>query len=152
MGKDLAENFSDARAVFEQADHALGVSISTLCFTGPENELTDTINAQPALVTHSIAALRVLQKVSRDSNPAFAAGHSLGEFSALVAADALDFEDAVRLVRERGRVMKRAGEKNVGAMAAVIGLEEKVLEKVCEETGAQIANYNEPAQIVISGT
>jgi [acyl-carrier-protein] S-malonyltransferase len=113
--------------------------------------LTDTINAQPALLTHSIAALRVLQTRQPALTPAFVAGHSLGEYSALVAADALEFADALKLVRERGRVMKAAGEKTPGAMAAVIGIDTAALEGVCAETGAQIANYNAPGQIVISG-
>ncbi len=151
MGKTLAEGYPEARAVFEQADAALGFALSNLCWNGPETELTDTINAQPALLTHSIAALRVFQSVARDLAPAMVAGHSLGEFSALVTAGALDFADAVKLVRERGRTMKAAGAQNAGAMAAVIGMEEAVLEQVCREVGAQIANYNEPSQIVISG-
>ncbi len=152
MGKDLCEVYPEARTVFEQTDRVLGFFLSNLCWSGPEAELTDTINAQPALLTHSIAALRVLQKISRDPTPAFVAGHSLGEFSALVAADALGFADAVKLVRERGRAMKAAGQKTAGAMAAVIGMDEKALEEVCGEADAQIANYNEPAQIVITGT
>ncbi len=152
MGKDLADNDPAARAIFEQADRALGAKISALCFAGPEADLTDTLNAQPAILTHSIAALRVWQNNSREGSPAFVAGHSLGEFSALVAADALDFADAVKLVRERGRLMKAAGEKTPGAMAAVLGLDEKTLDEVCRDAGAQIANLNEPTQIVITGT
>ena len=151
MAQDLVATYPEARAVFEQADRTLGVSLSQLCFNGPENVLTDTINAQPALLTHSIAALRVLQSLQRDATPAFVAGHSLGEYSALVTADVMDFTDALTLVRERGRVMKDAGEKMPGAMAAVIGLDDAALEAVCREAGAQIANYNSPGQIVISG-
>ncbi len=151
MAQDLVAAYPEARAVFEQADRTLGVSLSQLCFNGPENVLTDTINAQPALLTHSIAALRVLQSLRRDTPPAFVAGHSLGEYSALVAADVMDFTDALTLVRVRGRVMKDAGEKMPGAMAAVIGLDDAALEAVCREAGAQIANYNSPGQIVISG-
>jgi [acyl-carrier-protein] S-malonyltransferase len=151
MAQDLVAAYPQARAVFEQADGTLGLSLSSLCFTGPEDQLTDTINAQPALLTHSIAALRVLQTRQPALTPAFVAGHSLGEYSALVAADALEFADALKLVRERGRVMKAAGEKTPGAMAAVIGIDTAALEGVCAETGAQIANYNAPGQIVISG-
>lgn len=151
MAQDLIAIYPEARAVFEQADATLGFALSTLCFNGPETELTDTINAQPALLTHSIAALRVLQTLRPDLTPAFVAGHSLGEYSALVAADALDFTDALKLVRERGRVMKAAGEKTPGAMAAIIGMDTATLESVCAEAGVQIANYNAPGQIVISG-
>lgn len=151
MAQDLVATYPQARAIFEQADATLGFALSTLCFNGPENELTDTINAQPALLTHSIAALRVLQTLRPDLTPAFVTGHSLGEYSALVAADALDFADALKLVRERGRVMKAAGEKTPGAMAAIIGMDTATLESVCAEAGVQIANYNAPGQIVISG-
>ncbi len=151
MAQDLVSAYPEARALFEQADKVLGFSLSQLCFSGPENVLTDTINAQPALLTHSIAALRVLQSLRRDNTPAFVAGHSLGEYSALVAAEVMDFADALRLVRERGRVMKDAGEKMPGAMAAIIGMDDAALETVCREAGAQIANYNSPGQIVISG-
>ena len=151
MAQDLVATYPDARAIFDQADATLGFAISSLCFNGPADVLTDTINAQPALLTHGIAALRVLQTIQPDLAPAFVAGHSLGEYSALVAADALDFADALKLVRERGRVMKAAGEKTPGAMAALIGIDTAALESVCAETGAQIANYNAPGQIVISG-
>jgi [acyl-carrier-protein] S-malonyltransferase len=151
MGQDLVEIYPAARAVFDEADEVLGFPLSKLCFGGPENELTDTINAQPALVTHSIAALRVLQALGDGAAPAFAAGHSLGEYSALVAADVIEFADAVRLVRARGSAMKSAGERNPGVMAAMIGIGDAELETICRETGAQIANYNAPGQIVISG-
>ena len=152
MARDLVETYPQARAVFEQADAALGIALSQLCFAGPENILTDTINAQPALLTHSIAALRVLQSLKRDETPTFVAGHSLGEYSALVAADVMEFADALKLVRERGRVMKDAGEKAPGAMAAIIGMDDAALEAVCAQAGAQTANYNSPGQIVISGS
>ncbi len=151
MAQDLVAAYPEARAIFEQADATLGFALASLCFNGPENDLTDTLNAQPALLTHSIAALRVLQTLQPDRAPAFVAGHSLGEYSALVAAGALEFGDALKLVRERGRVMKAAGEKTPGAMAALIGIDTAALESVCAETGAQIANYNAPGQIVISG-
>jgi [acyl-carrier-protein] S-malonyltransferase len=152
MAKELVETYPQARDLFAQADRALGFSLTQLCFGGPEATLTDTINAQPALLTHSIASLRVLQSLRPNSIPAFVAGHSLGEYSALVAADAIDFLDALKLVRERGRLMKQAGEMNPGAMASVLNMDQTALETVCLETGAQIANYNNPGQIVISGT
>jgi [acyl-carrier-protein] S-malonyltransferase len=151
MGQDLANAYPQARAIFQEADAILGAGFSDVCFQGPENVLTDTLNAQPALLTHSVAVLRILQTAAPDQTPDFTAGHSLGEYSALVAADALDFADALVLVRERGRAMKAAGEKNPGLMAAVLGMDTAALEIVCRETGAQIANYNAPGQIVISG-
>lgn len=151
MAQDLVAHYPEARAVFDQADAALGFAISQICFAGPDALLTDTINAQPALVTHSIAALRVLQTIDPGAIPAFTAGHSLGEYSALVASGALDFADAVKLVRERGRLMKQAGEQMPGAMAAVIGMDDAALKAACDDAGAQIANYNAPGQIVISG-
>lgn len=151
MAQDLVTAYPEARAIFDQADATLGFALASLCFNGPETALTDTINAQPALLTHSIAALRVLQTIRPNLAPRFVAGHSLGEYSALVAADALEFTDALTLVRERGRVMKAAGEQTPGAMAAIIGMDTAALESVCAETGAQIANYNAPGQIVISG-
>jgi len=152
MAQDLAATYPEARAIFAQADATLGFALSQLCFAGPEPELTDTINAQPALLTHGVAAWRVLAAQSPETIPAFTAGHSLGEYTALVAAGALDFADALKLVRERGRVMKAAGEANPGAMAAVIGMDDATLKTVCDEAGAQIANYNAPGQIVITGT
>ncbi|HEX9077048.1 MAG TPA: ACP S-malonyltransferase [Anaerolineae bacterium] len=151
MGQDLVAAYPQARAVFQEADTVLGTAISAICFTGPENVLTDTLNAQPALLTHSVAVLRILQSAAPDLTPDFTAGHSLGEYSALVAAEAIDFGDALVLVRERGRAMKAAGERNPGLMAAVLGMDGAALESVCRETGAQIANYNAPGQIVISG-
>ncbi|HEX7587811.1 MAG TPA: ACP S-malonyltransferase [Anaerolineae bacterium] len=152
MGQDLFATYPQARAVFEQADAVLGISLTSLCFSGPENILTDTFNAQPALLTHSIAAWKVLQSFWPNETPVFVAGHSLGEYSALVAAGVLDFADALKLVRERGRVMKEAGTRMPGAMAAVIGMDDAALQAVCQESGAQIANYNAPGQIVISGS
>ncbi|OHA49540.1 MAG: [acyl-carrier-protein] S-malonyltransferase [Candidatus Terrybacteria bacterium RIFCSPLOWO2_01_FULL_58_14] len=151
MGQDLVAAYPEAQALFEQADKTLGYPLSQLCFAGPEHALTDTINAQPALVTHSIAVLRALQAIQPGVSPAFVAGHSLGEYSALVAADVLEFADALKLVRERGRVMKEVGEKSPGGIAAIIGMDTATLETVCRETGVQIANYNAPGQIVIAG-
>lgn len=152
MGRELYQTFSVARGTFEEADRVLGFPLSDLCFNGPESVLTDTTNAQPALLVHSIAALRVLQTQHPGLEPAFVAGHSLGEYSALVAAGALEFTAAVKLVRERGLAMKEAGELRTGAMAAILGLDDSTLEAICAEIGkVQIANYNAPGQIVISG-
>jgi [acyl-carrier-protein] S-malonyltransferase len=134
------------------ADAVLGVPLKNLMFEGPEAELTDTLNAQPALLTHSIAALKVLQETGNVAPAVLCAGHSLGEYSALVAADALEFSDALELVRARGQAMKRAGAAKPGAMAAILGLDDSKLLEICREAGAvQVANFNAPGQIVISG-
>lgn len=157
MGRELAEAYPEARSIFAQADDVLGFALSRLCFDGPEAELMDTANAQPAILTHSIAALRVIEKVAPAIKPALVAGHSMGEFSALVAAGSLSFEDAVKLVRERGRLMKDAGKANPGGMAAVMPLGREVVDEVCREASTlegkpvQVANDNSPGQIVISG-
>jgi [acyl-carrier-protein] S-malonyltransferase len=155
MGQQLAHEFPAARSVFEQADDALGMKLSRLCFEGPEDELRLTANTQPAILTTSIAALRALQAQTA-LTPALAAGHSLGEYSALVAAGALDFADAVRAVRERGRLMQEACPAGHGAMAALIGLELDLVKEVCATAcgGNEIvvpANLNAPGQIVIAG-
>jgi len=157
MGQELA-TFPEARQVFAQADEVLGLSLSRLCSEGPEAELNDTINTQPAIVTHSVAALRVIEsRTSLNGQLRMVAGHSLGEFSALVCAGALSFPDAIRLVRERGRLMKLAGEQHPGGMAAVLNLDRAKLERACDEASrateqpVQIANDNCPGQIVISG-
>ena len=152
MGHDLYESYPTARAIFEQADEALGFSLSSICFEGPEEELRKTINAQPALVTVSFACLKAAQETGRGlPSPVFVAGHSLGEYTALTAADVLDFADTVRLARERGRLMYEAGLKQPGTMAAIIGLDEPVLAEICQQTDTCIANYNCPGQLVISG-
>jgi [acyl-carrier-protein] S-malonyltransferase len=156
MGQDLSEAYPEARATFDQADKVLGFALSDLCFNGPEEALNDTINTQPAIFVISVALLRALES-SRLQASSFVAGHSLGEYSALVAAGAMDFAAGLQLVRERGRLMKEAGERSPGGMAAVLGLETEVVDQVCrqarEETGGviQVANYNSPGQIVISG-
>jgi [acyl-carrier-protein] S-malonyltransferase len=155
MGAELANNFEVARETFREADAALGFSLSKLCFEGPEEELRLTANTQPAIVTASIAALRVYQK-EVGGTAEIAAGHSLGEYSALVAAGAIAFPDAVRAVRERGRLMQAAVPAGEGAMAALIGLELQQVREICEEvTGggklAVPANLNAPGQIVIAG-
>ncbi len=154
MGRDLYDSFSAARAVFEQADEVLEFSLSEMCFEGPEAELRQTINAQPALLTTSCACFAAIREV--DSNalppPDFIAGHSLGEYTALVAAGVIDFATAVYLARERGRLMHEAGLVKPGGMVAVIGFDEALLNKVCAESGTWLANVNCPNQMVISGT
>jgi len=153
MGRELAETYPAARAVFDAADKILGFALSDLCFNGPKEILDDTLNAQPALLATSIAALRALEAGGRLAQPQFVAGHSMGEYSALVAAGALTLADGLRLVRERGRLMKRAGERSPGRMAAVIGADDRLVEEGCRVAGeVQIANYNAPGQIVISGS
>ncbi len=154
MGKDLYETYSSARAIFDEADAALGFSLSKLCFEGPEEDLRRTLNTQPAILTTSYACLRAAQELGILSDgdlPGFMAGHSLGEYTALAAADALTFGEVIRLVRERARLMDEAGAKNPGAMAAILGMDEDALAAVCRETGVQMANINSPGQVVISG-
>lgn len=152
MGKDLFENDRVAKELFEKADRVLGFSLSKTCFGGPDEELKQTKNTQPAIFLHSI----VLVKLYRGPQANMAAGHSLGEYSALVYAGALTFEDGLKLVRLRGEVMQQAGVEQPGTMAAVIGLDSKSLGEVCckaWETGiVQAANYNSPGQVVISGS
>jgi [acyl-carrier-protein] S-malonyltransferase len=153
MGKSLADAFPVARKVFEEADEALGFALSKLCFEGPEADLKLTENTQPALVTVSVAAFRVLEQNGR--TPDYVAGHSLGEYSALVASGALGFADAVRLVRKRGRFMQEAVPAGVGAMAALLKLPAGALDKILEEAAqgevVSAANFNSPDQTVIAG-
>jgi len=154
MGKELAEKFAVAREVFEEADEALGFPISRLCFDGPAEDLQLTENTQPAILTVSIADFRAMKEAGICA-PAFVAGHSLGEYSALVAAGALQLSDAVRTVRARGRYMQEAVPVGTGAMAAVIGGELGEIERVCEEASGNqvcsVANSNSPNQVVIAG-
>ncbi len=154
MGKDLAEKFAVARQVFEEADDALGFAISRLCFDGPAEDLQLTENTQPAILTVSVAAFRAMQEAGIGA-PAFVAGHSLGEYSALVASGSLSLSDAVRTVRARGRYMQEAVPVGTGAMAAVIGGDLEAIERICAEArGDQvcsIANINAPNQAVIAG-
>jgi [acyl-carrier-protein] S-malonyltransferase len=156
MGQDLYEAHPEVRSIFDQANDVLGFALSELCFNGPEETLKDTINTQPAIFVTSVALLRALES-NKLQPPGFVAGHSLGEYSALMAAGAMDFATGLQLVRERGRLMKEAGERSPGGMAAVLGLETEVVDQVCrqarEETRGilQVANYNSPGQIVISG-
>lgn len=154
MGASLADAYPEARALFEEADAALGVELSRLCWEGPEEDLRRTENAQPALLVHGVAAARVL--VARGVDPIAVAGHSLGEFTAHVAAGSLGFVDAVRLVRVRGEAMARAGRERAGTMAALIGMGEAEVERLCEDSRGEgetlvPANYNSPGQIVVSG-
>ncbi len=155
MGRDLYDNFDSAKAVFDQADEALGFPLSRLCFDGPEDELRQTINAQPAIVTISFACLNAILATTASDGlppPTYVAGHSLGEYTALAAAKVLDFATTVYLARERGRLMYEAGLKQPGGMVAVIGLDEASLAEVCSETDTRIANINCSGQLVISGT
>ncbi|EIW01069.1 ACP S-malonyltransferase [Thermoanaerobacter siderophilus] len=153
MGKEIYQKYQEAREIFERADEALGFSISELCFEGPEEELVKTENTQPAILTVSVALTKVLQK--RGIKAEVTAGLSLGEYSSLVLAEALDFEDAVRLVKNRGKYMQEVVPQGVGTMAAILGLENEVVEEICR-TVSQVgivepANYNCPGQLVISG-
>ena len=154
MGKDLYDSFDSIKMLFKQADDAVGFPLSMICFEGPEEELRKTSNAQPALVAVSIACLKVAQEVAGKNLPVpiFMAGHSLGEYTALAAANAIDFSMAVYLAKERGRLMYEAGLKRPGSMMAIMGIEEAALAEICQQTGTVIANFNSPGQLVISGT
>lgn len=152
MGFDLYQSSPIARIVFDQADDILGFSLSQLCFNGPEEELVKTVNVQPAILACSIACLKFAQENYDGLNTvSYLAGHSLGEYTALVAAGALEFSDALNLVRERGRLMYEAGQLNRGGMLAVIGTEIGLVEEICLYSGCNISNINCPGQIVISG-
>ena len=154
MGKDLFDNFPEAMEVFQQADEALGFSLSDLCFAGDEAELQLTANTQPAILTVSVAAMRAMESKGV-AKPDFVAGHSLGEYSALVSAGVLDFADAVRTVRKRGTYMQEAVPVGVGAMAAILGLDAEIVEAKCVAAAdGQVcspANINSPSQVVIAG-
>lgn len=153
MGKELYDNSQVAREVFKRADESLGVKLSDICFNGPEESLKLTINTQPAILTNSIAALRIVEK--EGLKPDFVAGHSLGEYTALVAAEAISFEDAVWLVRQRGTYMQEAVPPGEGTMAAIIGIDDEKVKQLCKEASSagvvEPANYNSPGQIVIAG-
>ncbi len=156
MGRELAEVFPSAREVFDQADSLLGFPLARLAWDGPEVELNDTLNTQPALLAHSTAVLRIFQEKYPGFSPAYVAGHSMGELSALVGGGALPFPHALKLARRRGELMKMSGEVSPGGMAAVLGLDIPALEKVCAEASregeiVQVANDNCPGQVVISG-
>ena len=159
MGKALYEASETARRVFRRADELLGFALTRLCFEGPEHELNDTINAQPAILTVSVACLTAMrerwQSMGQVIAPRYVAGHSLGEFTALVAADVIDFDTALVLVRERGRLMKENGNERPGGMLAVLGLDRAVVEGVVAEAASSgvitLANANSPGQLVLSG-
>ncbi|NPV73278.1 MAG: ACP S-malonyltransferase [Pelotomaculum sp.] len=154
MGRELYSSFTEAKEVFKRADEALGFPISSLCFEGPEDELNKTVNTQPAVLTVSVACLEVL-KVKGGGVPAAVAGHSLGEYTALVAAGSLTFEDAVRLVHKRGRYMQEAVPLGKGGMAAVLGLSAEAVAEVCRKASSEgivePVNLNCPCQVVVAG-
>ncbi|MYD36736.1 MAG: ACP S-malonyltransferase [Dehalococcoidia bacterium] len=154
MGKDLYDAVPAAKAIFDEADQALGFSLSQLCFEGPMEDLTQTINTQPAILTASVATLEAARENLGDKGltPTHTAGHSLGEYSSLVAAGSMTFSDAVKLVRERGRLMQAAGDEQEGTMSAIIGMGEDDLRAICDETGVDMANLNAVGQIAISGS
>ena len=156
MGRELAESSPLAKTTFDEADSILGFSLSGLMWNGTADELNETINTQLALYVHSIASWRTFTDLHPDHKPATVAGHSLGELSALTAAGALSFSDGVKLVRTRGELMKRAGNLNPGGMAAILGVDIPVLDRICTESSTpeeivQVANDNCPGQVVISG-
>ena len=154
MGRDIYDSYASARAVFEQADEALGFSLSQLCFNGPDEQLRQTVNAQPAIVSVSLALLAAIRDSENNRGlpvPAFVAGHSLGEYTAMAAAGVFDFATAIYLTHQRGRLMHQAGLKNPGGMAAIIGLDEETLSDICSQSSARIVNFNCPGQLVISG-
>ena len=151
MGKDLAEQFPSARAWFDRANAALGYDLASICFTGPESELTKTENAQPGIFLVSWVAFELLKERVPGLKFEATAGLSLGEFTALTAAGVMTFDDAIRVVRQRGRFMQEACEATQGGMAAIIGLDEAATREVCVQAGVELANLNCPGQIVISG-
>lgn len=153
MGTELFESSRAARETFEEADDSLGFPLSRLIFKGPAQDLQNTANSQPAIMTMSVAAWRTWQEMqgSEAMNAKAVAGHSLGEYTSLVAADVIDFSDAVKLVRRRGELMNQAAVNRPGAMAAILGLNELAFAQICDETGVELANINTDDQIVISG-
>jgi len=153
MGKDLYDAYPEAKEAFDFADKILKFNLSKLCFEGPKEELALTSNSQVAILTHSVAALRVLERNVPDRfTPLFSLGLSLGEYSALVASRSLSFEDGLKLVRKRGQFMQAASEKNPGKMASIIGMAPEEVEKLCKGFGCEVANLNCPGQVVISGS
>lgn len=152
MGRDLYEAYPVARDLFDRADSVLGRPLTRLCFDGPADELGKTFNAQPAIYATSLVCLAVAREVGAlPHEPAFVAGHSLGEYTALAAAGALQFDDGLRLVEQRGRLTQAAADARPGGLAAVLGLDEAATEAVCAETGAELCNINSPGQLVIGG-
>jgi len=154
MGQDVSQASPAARRIFQDADSILGRPLSQMCFQGPDDLLRQTENAQPAIMVVSLACLAAAEERGLLSSltPLYVAGHSLGEYTAAVAANALSFEDGLRLAQERGRLMKLAGEENPGTMAAILGLDEEKASALCGETGAEVCNLNAPGQIVIGGS
>jgi [acyl-carrier-protein] S-malonyltransferase len=154
MGLDLYVHYSSAREVFDEVDKALGFPLSHLCFEGPQEDLRQTINVQPAVLTTSIACLRAAQEVSKNGipEPTFVAGHDVGTYAALVAAGALSLSDAVRLIRERGRLMNEAGQRAAGGMVSMTGLDIEVFKNISFSTGAEIAYIDAPDQVTLSGS
>jgi [acyl-carrier-protein] S-malonyltransferase len=153
MGAAVRESSALASLVFEAADLAAGLSLTDLCASADADTLTRTDNAQPAILTTSLAILAAaIENGALTGRPAFVAGHSLGEYTALVAAGSLTLEDGVRLVRERGRLMHEAGQARSGTLAAIVGLTDDAVQAICEDAGAEVANYNAPTQTVIGGT
>ena len=151
MGQDVFDEYDSAKAIFKAADERLGFAISTLCFEGPEEKLKETAIAQPAIVATSLAYLAAARDMDILPQPAFVAGHSLGEYTALAAAGVLDVADVVQLAALRGRLMQLASQQAPGAMAAVMGIDEPTLFEVALDSGVYVANYNSPGQVVISG-
>ena len=154
MGYDLYQTYPAARKIFERADDVLGFPISQLCFEGPEDELRRTVNAQPAIMTVSLACLAAVREAGIEDRlgaPVFVAGHSLGEYTALAASGSVSLNRALNLVKERGRLMEEAAQLRMGGMLAVLGLDAKAVRRLCKDAGAQMANINCPGQIVISG-
>ncbi|MCY3922941.1 MAG: ACP S-malonyltransferase [Chloroflexi bacterium] len=155
MGRDLFDAFAESREIFEEADEALGRSLSQVIFDGPDEVLRETVNTQPAILVASLAAWRAATVAGHEAlqgAPVCTAGHSMGEYSALVAAGALTVSEAVRLVAKRGELMQAAGEQNPGTLAAVLGMDEADVQAVCEESGAEVCNLNATGQIVVGGT
>jgi [acyl-carrier-protein] S-malonyltransferase len=152
MGKDLYDNYTQAKETFEQANRALGFDIARMCFEGPPEELTKTENCQPAILTVSIAAFKALQAQNRKFEPKVTLGLSLGEYSALVVAGAVAFGDAVRLVRLRGRFMEEAARQFPGKMLSVMGIAVNAAQEIAKEAGCEVANLNCPGQVVLSGS
>ena len=151
MGRDLYEASAAARELFERADETLGRPISSLCFDGPADELGQTVNSQPAIFVTSLACLAAAREALPLSEPAFVAGHSMGEYTALAAVRALDFANGLRLVESRGRLTQQAADATPGRMAAILGLDETTAQAVCNTTGAELCNLNAPGQIVVGG-
>lgn len=150
MGKDIYENFLQAKTIFDEANEVLGIDLEKICFEGPLEELRKTNNTQPAILTHSVAMLRCLEL-----EPDIAAGHSLGEYSAYVSSSSISFADALRIVRQRGELMYEAGVRKPGTMAAILGLKHEIVEEICKDASSfgivVAANYNSPYQVTISG-